>query len=103
MVERERYVKKVCDISAVAHEFLIALLILHRGYFARAILEYPNQPMRSPFALSFLAAIKSAKVMLDLVRGALETRRSLEAKRPLWVIALSAAVSCRYISLQKLD
>lgn len=74
--------------------FPIALLTLHRGYFARAILEYPNQPMRSPFAVSFLAALKSAKIMLALVRGALEGRRPLEAKWPLWAMSLSAAVSC---------
>lgn len=99
MVERKRYGKKFWNISIVIHDFLIALLILHRGYFARAILEYPNQPMRSPFAESFLAALKSAKIMLTLVRGALEIRRPLEAKRYLWAIALSAAVGYYYISL----
>ncbi|KAH8111232.1 hypothetical protein DFH11DRAFT_1616261 [Phellopilus nigrolimitatus] len=47
----------------------MALLHVHRGYFARAMLESPRDPMRSSFAVSFLATYRSATCILEIVRN----------------------------------
>ncbi|THV08656.1 hypothetical protein K435DRAFT_708630 [Dendrothele bispora CBS 962.96] len=38
----------------------VTLLFLHRSFFAQAMLDYPVNPLRSPYAPSFLAAYRCA-------------------------------------------
>ncbi|TFK28831.1 hypothetical protein FA15DRAFT_664908 [Coprinopsis marcescibilis] len=38
----------------------LALLYIHRNYFAQAIQQYPENPLRSPYAPSFLATYRCA-------------------------------------------
>ncbi|KIY46632.1 hypothetical protein FISHEDRAFT_75449 [Fistulina hepatica ATCC 64428] len=38
----------------------VALLYIHRSFFAQAMLDYPSNPLRSPYAPSFLAAYRCA-------------------------------------------
>ncbi|KAL5523828.1 hypothetical protein ACEPAG_8001 [Sanghuangporus baumii] len=45
-----------------------ALMYIHRNFFARAILDFPDNPMRSPFAASFLATYRSASNVIRLCR-----------------------------------
>ncbi|KAL5485158.1 hypothetical protein ACEPAI_7800 [Sanghuangporus weigelae] len=45
-----------------------ALMYIHRNFFARAILDFPDNPMRSPFAASFLATYKSASNVIRMCR-----------------------------------
>jgi hypothetical protein len=40
------------------------ILALHRPYFARALLEHPNDPLQSKFAASFLAVVERCNVRL---------------------------------------
>ncbi|KAJ6515991.1 hypothetical protein C8R45DRAFT_958312 [Mycena sanguinolenta] len=42
----------------------IALLYIHRTFFARAMLDHPVNPLRSPYAPSFLAAYRCASGMI---------------------------------------
>ncbi|KAL5507235.1 hypothetical protein ACEPAH_6691 [Sanghuangporus vaninii] len=45
-----------------------ALMYIHRNFFARAILDFPDNPMRSPFAASFLATYRSASKIIRMCR-----------------------------------
>ncbi|KAF7313707.1 Zn(2)-C6 fungal-type domain-containing protein [Mycena chlorophos] len=42
----------------------IALLYIHRTFFAQAMLDHPTNPLRSPYAPSFLAAYRCASGMI---------------------------------------
>ncbi|THH08783.1 hypothetical protein EW145_g2474 [Phellinidium pouzarii] len=70
-----------------------ALMLLHRNFFARAILENPVNPMRSSFAPSFLSAYRSATSMLCVVRGEYDNIAHLMLRVwPIWAHALTASV-----------
>jgi len=45
------------------------LLYMHRGFFARAINDHPNDPLGSPYGGSFIAAYRSAGSLVALVRN----------------------------------
>ncbi|KAL5485157.1 hypothetical protein ACEPAI_7799 [Sanghuangporus weigelae] len=45
-----------------------SLMYIHRNFFARAILDFPDSPMRSPFAASFLATYRSACNVMRVCR-----------------------------------
>ncbi|TFY55189.1 hypothetical protein EVJ58_g8404 [Rhodofomes roseus] len=45
------------------------LLYMHRGFFARAIKDHPNDPLGSPYGGSFIAAYRSAGSLVALVRN----------------------------------
>lgn len=47
-----------------------ALFYVHRNYFARALLEYPKDPMRSPFGPSFQSAYHAATTIITTIYGA---------------------------------
>ncbi|KAH8110513.1 hypothetical protein DFH11DRAFT_1547404 [Phellopilus nigrolimitatus] len=69
------------------------LLLLHRNFFARAILENPVNPMRSAFAPSFLSAYRSATTLLRVVREHFEVVAHLLLRIwPIWAHALTASV-----------
>lgn len=38
----------------------ISMLFIHRSFFAQALLDHPENPLRSPYATSFLAAYRAA-------------------------------------------
>ncbi|KAF8639464.1 hypothetical protein AX16_010317, partial [Volvariella volvacea WC 439] len=44
----------------------IALLYLHRSFFAQAMLDYPSNPLKSPYSPSFLAAYRCASGVIKL-------------------------------------
>ncbi|KAJ8523464.1 hypothetical protein ONZ45_g55 [Pleurotus djamor] len=44
----------------------ITLLYIHRSFFAQAMLDHPINPLRSPFAPSFLAAYRCASGLIKL-------------------------------------
>ncbi|KAL0072372.1 hypothetical protein AAF712_000135 [Marasmius tenuissimus] len=41
-------------------------MYIHRSFFVKAILDYPHDPLRSPYASSFLAAYNSASTVIQL-------------------------------------
>lgn len=45
------------------------LLYLHRGFFARAITDHPDDPLGSPYGTSVIAAYRSAWSLIALVRN----------------------------------
>ncbi|KAJ7034066.1 fungal-specific transcription factor domain-containing protein [Mycena alexandri] len=42
----------------------VTMIYLHRSFFAQAMLDFPANPLRSPFATSFLTAYRSASVII---------------------------------------
>ena len=72
---------------------LTAMLYLHRSFFAQTMLDHPDNPLMSPFAPSFLAACRSASIIVRAA-GNLFRRCSPMATR-VWFLMyhmLSAAV-----------
>lgn len=74
---------------------LLAMLYVHRSYFAQALTDFPLDPMRSPFAPSFLAGYRSACTLLSALREQFEMFPTQIARFwVLWTHAFSAAVCC---------
>lgn len=42
----------------------VTMLYIHRSFFAQALLDHPANPLRSPYAPSFLAAYRCASVII---------------------------------------
>ncbi|KAL5507868.1 hypothetical protein ACEPAH_5486 [Sanghuangporus vaninii] len=69
------------------------LLLLHRNFFLRALIENPTDPMRSHFAPSFLATYRCATMILRGLRGLMyECGDFVTRIWPIWAHALSASV-----------
>lgn len=67
LVEADRFASpKVFMKNCILTQFrMMSLLYVHRSFFAQALLDHPENPLRSPYAPSFLAAYRSAS---DLIR-----------------------------------
>ncbi|EJD00583.1 uncharacterized protein FOMMEDRAFT_91493 [Fomitiporia mediterranea MF3/22] len=79
----------------------VSLLSLHRGFFARALLENPVRPLGSPFASSLLSAYASAVTLLKILRVYFDRYPDLLMRQwMVWAHALSStiivgSVACR--------
>ena len=72
----------------------ICLIYLHRGYLARALSEHPDDPFKSRYAASVLAAHRGSCAVLAGVRNAFSLLpRLMPRVFFLWIHAFSAAVS----------
>jgi hypothetical protein len=70
------------------------LLYIHRSFFAQAIIEYPVNPLRSPYAGSFLAAYRASATILRTIRDHFAIQPALCSRFwSMWTFAFSAAVS----------
>ncbi|KAJ7216791.1 hypothetical protein B0H12DRAFT_1153995 [Mycena haematopus] len=71
----------------------VTMIYLHRSFFAQAMLDFPSNPLRSPFATSFLTAYRSASV---IIKGtAYQFDRNAEIAMRVWFIlhqTFSAAI-----------
>ena len=69
------------------------LLYIHRSFFAQAIIEYPINPLKSPYAPSFLAAYRASATILHTIREHFAVRPELCSRFwQMWTHAFSAAV-----------
>ncbi|KAL5527775.1 hypothetical protein ACEPAG_6576 [Sanghuangporus baumii] len=69
------------------------LLLLHRNFFLRALIENPTDPTRSHFAPSFLATYRHATMILRGLRGLMDECGHFVVRIwPIWAHALSASV-----------
>jgi hypothetical protein len=74
--------------------FFLAMIYLHRSFFAQAMLDHPINPLLSPFAPSFLTAYHCATIIIK-ASAHLFDRCAAMAMR-LWFLlyhTFSAAVS----------
>lgn len=76
------------------------LLFIHRNFFIKALLENPDNPLKSRFASSFLAAYSSAITTLKLIRRDFSCSNHLLIRQwILWVLALASGVGgLRYLN-----
>lgn len=73
---------------------VLAMLYLHRSFFAQAMLDFPSNPLRSPFAPSFLAAYRCASAIIKTTAMNFQKYPELFSRFwTMWSHLLSAAVS----------
>lgn len=71
----------------------IVIVHVHRAFFAKALLDFPNNPLKSPYAHSFLTAYNSAVSLLKSVRIHYDTCPALISRFwSTWSHAFSATV-----------
>ncbi|KAG5635135.1 hypothetical protein H0H81_012334 [Sphagnurus paluster] len=69
------------------------LMYIHRSFFAQAIIENPVNPLKSPYAHSFLAAYRASSTILKSVKEQFTMWPSSCARFwTMWTFAFSAAV-----------
>jgi len=69
------------------------MLYIHRSFFVQAMLDYPSNPLRSPFAPSFLAAYRCASVIIKTSAMNYQKYPDLFSRFwTLWSHLLSAAI-----------
>ena len=75
------------------------LLYIHRSFFAQAVMENPDNPLKSRYAPSFLAAYRASSTILRTI-GAQYTRFPDLCARTwtIWMYGFSAAVRRSYIA-----
>ncbi|KAG6813503.1 hypothetical protein H0H92_010528 [Tricholoma furcatifolium] len=70
----------------------VALLYIHRSFFAQAMLDHPANPLRSPYAPSFLAAYRCGGVSGHIIIvGTIVTRSPSSSMAPSAFIELGLA------------
>jgi hypothetical protein len=70
------------------------LMYIHRSFFAQAIIEQPDNPLKSTYAPSFLAAFRASTTILKSVRDQFDAMPGSCARHwAMWTFAFSAAVS----------
>ncbi|KAK7686316.1 hypothetical protein QCA50_010540 [Cerrena zonata] len=71
----------------------ISMLAIHRTFFAQALLDHPNNPLRSPYAPSFLSANRCACIVIRSFIHHFERRPDLCGRFwSIWTHAFTAAV-----------
>lgn len=84
----------IAGINTVADMFDIALLYVHRCFFAQALADFPRDPLRSQYALSFLAGYRSACALIATLREQFSINPVQIARFwVLWTHAFSSTVS----------
>lgn len=78
------------------------LLFIHRNFFTRAMLDFPDEPLRSPFAPSVIASYRNSVNVLRLVRAQFDAcKEAMGRMWPVWARAIMCAVSCLLIILYR--
>ncbi|KAG6848803.1 hypothetical protein H0H93_013878, partial [Arthromyces matolae] len=69
------------------------LMYIHRSFFAQAIIEHPTNPLKSPYAPSFLASYRAATTILKSIREQFSMWPISSARFwTMWTFAFSAAI-----------
>ncbi|TFK21657.1 hypothetical protein FA15DRAFT_672344 [Coprinopsis marcescibilis] len=69
------------------------LLYIHRSFFAQAIIDHPKNPLKSPYAPSFLAAYRASSTILKSVQEHFTLwPQSSSRFWTMWTFAFSASV-----------
>ncbi|KAG6380168.1 hypothetical protein JVT61DRAFT_8257 [Boletus reticuloceps] len=80
----------------------ITLLFLHRNFFARALADFPLDPLKSPLRQSFLTAYQSATRVLNTTRKQFAHQPVLCARVwRVWSVAFSAAVIVAAVAIKR--
>lgn len=71
-----------------------ARMALHRGWFVRALKEYPMEPLRSPQSMSFVNCLESCRTLIGLVRSMLALHDQQINRRWHFFFHLFSACAC---------
>lgn len=71
-----------------------ARIALHRGWFVRALKEYPAEPLESPQSRSYLACLEACRELIGLVRSMLSLHDQQIDKRWHFFFHLFSACAC---------
>ncbi|KZP30137.1 hypothetical protein FIBSPDRAFT_908140 [Athelia psychrophila] len=72
---------KGCLLSQIRS---FSMLFIHRSFFAQALLDHPENPLRSPYATSFLATYRAATVCITATIK--HTKRYPDLFKRWWVV-----------------
>ncbi|KAJ6520347.1 fungal-specific transcription factor domain-containing protein [Mycena sanguinolenta] len=91
----EQYYSSAASLrAAYAGQYrAVTMIYLHRSFFAQTMLDFPSNPLRSPFATSFLTAYRSASVIIKATAHQFD--RNPEMAMRVWFIlhqTFSAAI-----------
>jgi hypothetical protein len=76
------------------------LIYLHRGHFVQAILDSPEDPLRSKYTVSFQATVRAAREILDWIGYFYQSDPERAVFFPHeWTRAFNAAVSSSVLVL----
>ena len=74
--------------------YRVVLLYIHRAFFAQAILDCPENPLRSQYAPSFLASYRAVSTILKAISDQFNLLPTVCARFwIIWTYAFSSAVS----------
>ncbi|KAI9507152.1 fungal-specific transcription factor domain-containing protein, partial [Russula earlei] len=77
----------------------IILLSLHRNFFVQALIEEPDDPIRSQYAPSFLATVRASKNILQSVQDQLQIQRVIVCRFwTIWTYTFTSAVVFAFIA-----
>ncbi|KAL4249930.1 hypothetical protein ABKN59_002009 [Abortiporus biennis] len=77
----------------LSHSREVILLSIHRAFFAQAIIDCPENPLRSQYAPSFLAAYRASCTILKVINTQFALLPTLCARFwSIWTYAFSSAV-----------
>ncbi|KAI0027762.1 hypothetical protein K488DRAFT_60517, partial [Vararia minispora EC-137] len=80
-------------LCVLAHTREVILMFMHRSFFAQALIEDPVNPLRTPYAPSFLASVRCATTILRVVREQFTVHPSICSRFwAMWTYAFSAAI-----------
>ena len=84
----------ILEVDFFYSPHILAMLYIHRSFFAQAMLDFPSNPLRSPFAPSFLAAYRCASAIIKTTAMNFQKYPDLFSRFwTIWSHLLSAAVS----------
>ncbi|KAI0248759.1 hypothetical protein BJV78DRAFT_1233220 [Lactifluus subvellereus] len=77
----------------------VVLLFLHRNFFVQALIEAPDDPIRSQYAPSFLATVRASKNILQKVEEQLRLQPVITCRFwTIWTFTFSAVVVFAFIA-----
>ncbi|EIN12123.1 hypothetical protein PUNSTDRAFT_96824 [Punctularia strigosozonata HHB-11173 SS5] len=77
----------------LSHTKEVILLYIHRSFFAQAIVDDPENPLKSAYAPSFLSACKSSATILKMIKEQYSMQPQLYARFwSMWTFAFTAAI-----------
>jgi len=71
-----------------------ARMALHRGWFVRALKEYPVEPLKSPQSRSFVNCLEACRTLIGLVRSMLALHDQQINRRWHFFFHLFSACAC---------
>ncbi|KAG1752130.1 hypothetical protein EDB19DRAFT_1628029 [Suillus lakei] len=81
----------------------LTLMLLHRGFFAQAMADFPSDPLRSPVGRSFMVAYQCASILITLTINQFELQPVLCSRVwRIWSFAFSAAVIIGTVAIRRL-